>query len=205
MEDIKIRNFQPEDLKQVAGIIANAFRDDLLKLVNLPEDRMVEFLIKTGEVFPCPHDGYIVAEKDGIILGIIQLSWLKQDKPRIKLQISKILHYGFYTTIKLLVMRYLFPERPKKGACHVAEIAVLNKARKKGIATKLLLFGEKLAQTKGLCKYTLHVDARNNAAFNLYKKMGFKIEKKHKNLLARWLMGVKEWYFMTQYLKPSVE
>lgn len=200
MEDIIIRNFQPKDLKQVAGIMANSFRDDLLKLVNLPEDRMVEFLIETGEVSPCPYDGYIVAEKDGKILGIIQLSWLKQGKQRVKLQISKILHYGFYTTVKLLVMRYLFPEKPKRGVCHVSEIAVLKQARKKGIAIKLLLFGEKLAQTKGLYKYTLHVDARNNAALNLYKKLGFIIEKRQRNLIARWLFGVKEWYFMSQLI-----
>lgn len=200
MADIIIRNFQPEDLQQVARIMADSFRDDLLRLVNLPEDRMVEFLIETGEVYPYPYDGYIVAEKDGRILGLIRLSWLKQDKPKFKKQISGILHYGFRTIFKLLVMRYLFPEKLNRGVCHVSEIAVLKQERKRGIATRLLLFGKELAQTKGLSKYTLHVDARNKAAFNLYRKLGFIIEKRHDNLIARWLFGIKEWYFMSQLI-----
>ena len=202
-EEIILREFQTGDLRQVANITASSFRDSLLKLKNLPEGEMADFLIETGEVFPFPFPGYIVAESNGEILGVIMLTWRNQNQPRARFQISKILRYGWLTTIKLLVMRYLFPEKASKGTCHVSEIAVKQQARRKGIAMKLLCYGKEIALKNGLFKYTLNVDASNISAFNLYKKMGFKIEKKRRNLLARWLMGVKEWYFMSQPLDLS--
>lgn len=205
VDGLVIRNFKPGDLKQVASIMASSFRDELLKLINLTEDQMVDFLIETGEVFPHSFPGYIVAEKNGELLGLMKLSWSKQDKPKVRFPISKILHYGWLTTIKLLVMRYLFPEKPIKGACHVAEIAIIQRVRRKGIAIKLLCYGKEIAINNGLTRYTLNVDASNDAAFNLYKKLGFKIEKRRRNLMARWLLGVKEWYFMSQHLNQSMQ
>jgi len=200
---ISIREFQPDDLRQVANITASSFRESLLKLKKLPESEMADFLIKSGEVFPLPFPGYIVAERNGEILGVIILSWYKQNQPKVRFPISKVLHYGFLTTIKLLVERFIFPEKPKKGACHVVEIAVKQQARRRGIATKLIYHGKKIALKNGLSKYTLNVESKNSAAFSLYQKLGFKIEKIHHNLLARWLMGVKEWYFMSQNIEPS--
>ena len=156
----------------------------------------------------CQNDEFYSYRKDsdktyGEILGVIILSWYKQNQPKVRFQISKVLHYGFLTTIKLLVERFIFPEKPKKGACHVAEIAVKQQARRRGIATKLIYHGKKIALKNGLSKYTLNVESKNSAAFSLYQKLGFKIEKIHHNLLARWLMGVKEWYFMSQNIEPS--
>jgi len=202
-EKIILREFQPGDLRQVANITASSFRDSLQKLKNLPESEMADFLMETGEVPPFPFPGYIVAESNGGILGVIMFTWHNQNQPRVRFQISKILCYGWLTTIKLLVERFIFPEKPQKGACHVVMIAVKQQARRKGIATKLLFYGKEMALKNGLFKYTLNVDAFNISAFNLYKKMGFKIEKRRRNLLARWLMGVKEWYFMSQPLDLS--
>jgi len=198
MEDLIIRRFKAEDRQQVAVLMANSFRDDWLKIVNLPDDKLPHFLIETGEIFPYPFDGYMVAEENGDILGMIKLKWVGQARPRVRPQISRIFQYGFVSAVKLLVMRYLFPENPEKGACHVSEIAVSEKARRKGVATELLLFGKKLAGGKGLSKYTLNVDDCNKAALNLYRKTGFTIEKSRRNLLAKWLFGVDEWHFMSQ-------
>jgi ribosomal protein S18 acetylase RimI-like enzyme len=203
MKEIIIREFHPDDLRQVANITASSFRDSLLKLKNLPESEMADFLIETGEVSPFPFPGYIVAERNGELLGVMRLTWPKQYRPKARFQISKILHYGLLTTIKLLVDRFIFPEKPQKGTCHVAEIAVKQQARRTGIATKLIYYGKEIALKNGLSRYTLNVESSNATAFNFYKKLGFKIEKIHHNLLARWLMGVKEWYFMSQNIKPS--
>ncbi len=203
MKEVIIREFQPDDLRQVANITASSFRESLLKLKKLPESEMADFLIETGEVSPLPFPGYIVAESSGEILGVIILAWHKQNQPKVRFQISKVLHYGLLTTIKLLVERFIFPEKPKKGACHVAEIAVKQQARRTGIATKLMCYGKEIALKNGLSKYTLNVESTNATAFNLYQKLGFKIEKIHHNLLARWLMGVKEWYFMSQNIGSS--
>lgn len=200
MDNLIIRNFQHSDLRQVADIEASSFRDELLKLVRLSEDKMVDFLIETGDVFPYHFQGYIVVERNGEVLGSMMLRWPKQYRPKVRFQISEVLRYGWLTTLKVLVMRYLFPEKPSNGACHVAKIAVKQQARGKGIGTKLLDYGKEIAISNGLTRYTLYVDATNDTAFNLYKKLGFKIEKRRRNLMTRWLLGVKEWYFMSQDL-----
>ncbi len=203
MDNLIIRDFQCTDLRQVANIEASSFRDELLRLVRLSDYRMVDFLIETGDTFPYPFQGYIVAEKNGELLGLMTLRWPKQYRPKVRFQIVKVFRYGWLTTLKVLVMRYLFSEKPSKGACHVAEIAVKQQARGKGIATKLLDYGKEIALNNELTRYTLHVDAANDAAFNLYKKLGFKIVKRRRSLIARWLLGVKEWYFMSQDLDLS--
>ena len=97
-------------------------------------------------------------------------------------------------------MRYLYREKPKKGTCHISVIAVLEKSRGKGIATMLLDHGRQIALANGFRKYTLNVDAANKKAYRLYKKMGFELEKKHHNLIAKWILDEKEWYFMSQNL-----
>jgi len=203
MEDLIIRRFEAEDRQQVAALMASSFRDDWLKIVSLPDDKLPQFLIETGEILPYPFEGYMVAEEDGDILGMIKLKWVGQARPKFNPRTSRIFQYGFVPAVKLLVMRYFFPENPEKGACHVSEIAVSEKARRKGIATEMLLFGKKLASGKGLNKYTLNVDDDNKAAFNLYRKMGFTIEKSRRNLLAKWLLGTDKWHFMSQPIDGS--
>ena len=110
-----IREFKPKDLSQVANILASSFREMYLKIVKLSEEEMANFIIETGEVPPYAYHGYMVAEEKGEILGLIMLSWFKQEKPKTVTKISKIFRYGWVTAMKLLIMRYLFPEKPKKG------------------------------------------------------------------------------------------
>ena len=198
MDDLIIRRFKADDQQQIAVLMASSFRDDWLKIANLPDNKLAQFLIESGEISPYPFEGYMVAEENGAILGMIKLNWVGQERPKFRLRLSQVSQHGFATAVKLLAMRYLFPEKPEKGACHVSEIAVSEKARRKGVATELLLFGKKLAGEKGLSKYTLNVDDCNKAALNLYRKAGFTIEKSRRNLLAKWLFGVDKWHFMSQ-------
>lgn len=81
MEDnlaIRIRDLQAIDLRDVANIFVEAFRDEMLKITDLLEKDMVDFLIDTREVFPLPYKGYFVAESSGEIVGMMALRWKKQ-------------------------------------------------------------------------------------------------------------------------------
>ena len=198
MVTVNIRDFNNDDLSQVASLVAGSFREDINRIVKLPDDKMAEFIIDVGDVFPFPFPGYIVAESDGEIVGVMILRWPKQEVLKNKFRLSGALRYGLPATIKLIVMRYLFPERPGKETCHVAELAVKENARKKGIGTALLEYGKTVAKEKGLKKYTLHADAENKPALRLYQRTGFELVKKKKSILARWLLGVKVWHFMSQ-------
>jgi ribosomal protein S18 acetylase RimI-like enzyme len=199
-DNLIIRDFKLQDLSQVANIVASSFREMFLKIVKLPEEEMAKFIIETGEVPPYTYPGYMVAEEKGEIVGVIMLSWSKQEKPKAVTRILKIFRYGWVTAMKMLIMRCLFSEKPKRDTCHVTVIAVLEKARGRGIAKTLLEQGREIAIANGLNKYTLNVDAANKNACRLYQKIGFKIEKKYHNLIARWILDEKEWYFMSQTL-----
>lgn len=191
-----IRDFQNSDLRPVATILSEAFRDDILKIIHLPNDKIVDFLIDSGEVYPFPFSGYIVAENNEGIIGVMMLKWLKQKRPKVRFPLLKTLKYGWLVTIKLLVERFLFPERPTKDACHIAELAVKPTVEGRGVGTRLLNYGKELALAMGLHKYTLNVDADYERALKLYKKLGFKVVKKYKHPLASWFLGVRGWYFM---------
>jgi len=145
---VNIRDFNQNDLPQVANILAVSFREDLNKLVKLPDSKIPKFLIEVGEVMPYPFKGHLVAENDSEIIGVMILKWPKQNVPRVHFKLSKALHYGLYTTEKLMVMRYLFPEKPKKATCHVAELAVKQGAQKQGVGTNLLMYGKEMAKNK---------------------------------------------------------
>jgi ribosomal protein S18 acetylase RimI-like enzyme len=198
LDKITIRDFHKDDLSQVASLLANSFREDLNRIVKLSDDKMAEFIIEVGEVLPSPFPGYVIAENNGEIIGVMILRWPKQEVHKNKLILSKAMQYGLPATIKLIAMRYLFPERPGTETCHVAELAVKENGRKKGIGTALLEHGKIVAIENGLTKYTLHVDADNGPALRLYQRTGFELVKKRKSILARWLLGVKVWYFMSQ-------
>jgi ribosomal protein S18 acetylase RimI-like enzyme len=195
---LNIRNFSDDDLSQVADLIASSFKEDFNRIVKLPDDELAKFIIDVGDVFPFSFPGYIVAERNGEIAGVMILRWPKQKVPKNRLKLSKALHYGLFTAVKLIVMRFLFPERPGKETCHIAELAVKENVRMKGIGTALLEHGKVVAGEKGLKKYTLHVDAENKPALRLYERTGFELVKKKRNILARWLLGVKLWYLMSQ-------
>ena len=198
MVAVNIRDFGDDDLSQVASLIASSFKEDINRIVKLPDDKMADFMIEVGDVVPSPFTGYIVAESDGEIMGVMILRWPKQEVLKNKFRLSKVLRYGLPATIKLIVMRCLFSERPGKETCHIAELAVKENARKKGIGTALLEYGKAVAKENGLKKYTLHADAENKPALRLYQRTGFELVKKKRNILARWLLGVKVWYFMSQ-------
>ncbi len=40
-KEIIIREFQPGDLRQVAEVLASSFKEELQKLTNLPEERIL--------------------------------------------------------------------------------------------------------------------------------------------------------------------
>lgn len=108
------------------------------------------------------------------------------------------MRYGLSVTIKVLFERYLFPERPQRGTCHIAELAVKSMRRGEGIGTVLLNYGKSVASDMGLMRYTLNVDISNDKALKLYKKQGFRGVRKTRNLLVRWLLGTRGWYSMSQ-------
>ena len=204
-EVITIRNVQLGDLKQVADIMAYSFRAKLNRILPLPQKHVSDFLIDVGLVYPCPFPGYIVAELKGEVVAVMVLKWLYQDRPKMKLKLSKAARYGWLTAFKLLISVHILQENLREGECHIEEIAVKPEARYRGIGTRLLDFGRELAMQNGLKEYTLHVASSNKAALKLYKKAGFRLLKSQRSVISRWLFSVKEWHYMVQDITHPIE
>jgi ribosomal protein S18 acetylase RimI-like enzyme len=64
--------------------------------------------------------------------------------------------------------------RPPSGATLVT-LDVKHIFRKAGIASELLLHSEEVLATHGITRYRLQVDTTNSAAFEFYKRRGFRI------------------------------
>ncbi len=111
--------------------------------VCLPENYTDMFFVDLHERFP---DTFLVAEEDHEVVGYIMC--------RIEVGLS---NFGLGGLVR-------------KG--HVVSLAVMPKARRKGIASALLK-----ASMEGMCGYKakqiyLEVRVTNEAGVNLYKKMG---------------------------------
>ena len=74
----------------------------------------------------------------------------------------------------------IFTENRRKHCLRIA-IAILQESTGKGYGTKLMNALEKEALKKGITRFELDVSVKNKIAINLYKKMGFLIERERKN------------------------
>lgn len=202
---VSIRDFQPDDLKQVADIMACSFRDEINKIASLPQERLPDFLIGVGLVYPRPFAGYIVADLNGEVVAVMILKWLYQGRPEMKLKLLEAMRYGLLTAIKLFISRRLFRKRLTEGECYIEYIAVKPEARHRGIGVRLLDYGRELALQQGLKKYTLHVASSNEAALKMYNKAGFGVVSRKRSLLSVWLSGVREWHYLVQDITHPVK
>ncbi|MFQ5853183.1 MAG: GNAT family N-acetyltransferase [Candidatus Binatia bacterium] len=205
---VNIRRFQTRDLKQIADIMAWSFKDKFQRLAPLPQDDMSDFLAKAGVIYPSPFPGYLVAEDEGQgeVLGVMVLKWAKQDRPPAKPEWSKAGKYGWIKLGKLLIgLSLLVESNPHDGECYIEHITVRADARGAGIGTQLLEFGKAFTVQNGFKEYTLHVAASNESVIKLYEKLGFKIVRRERSLLSKWLFDIEEWYYMSQECHIAVK
>ena len=194
---VNIRDFRNDDLKQVADIMVSGFKDKFQSLTSLPPNEMLGLLLDTGIIYPYPYPGYIVAEDNSGILGVMMLKWKGQERPRFELEFIKTARkYGWLRLTRLLFGTTILEPSPKKGECLVDRVAVRTDTRGRGIGTRLLENGKELAAQKGFRELILYVTS-NNEAVKLYKRMGFKILKTQKSLLTEWFLGSRAWHYMS--------
>ena len=158
---------------------------------------MLGLLMDTGMIYPYPYPGYIVAEDNSGILGVMVMKWKGQERPKFKLEFVKTARkYGWLRLTRLLFGATILEPSPKKGECLIDRVAVRTDTRGRGVGTILLEHGKELATQKGFKKLILYVTS-NNEAVRLYERLGFKILKTQKSLLTEWILGSKEWHYMS--------
>ena len=183
--------------------MAWSFKEKFQRLSTLPQNKMSDFLIKTGVIYSSPFPGYVVAEENNEVVGVMVLEWLNRNRPPDEHNLLEAAsEYGWRKVIKLLFGLWILTSKPKTGECYIGHIAVKPEFQGKGIGTKLLEFGTELAHKKGFEKLTLYVSSSNKGAIKLYEKLGFKILRIERSYLTKRLFGIKEWYYMSKNLTP---
>ncbi|RLG45990.1 MAG: hypothetical protein DRN92_06100 [Thermoproteota archaeon] len=100
-------------------------------------------MIKAGVICSSPFLGYIVAEENNEILGVMVLKWLNQNRPPNEHNLLETSKYGWWKVIKLLFGLGILTRKPEPGECYIESIAVKPEVQGKGISTKLLEFLER--------------------------------------------------------------
>jgi ribosomal protein S18 acetylase RimI-like enzyme len=198
--NIEIRPFDKDDIQCVAEILLHSFKDKFHLLKRLPENKQIQFLIDSGFVDGSPFDGYIVAEKNGKIVGVMLLKWKgqKRIKSAYKVPFSRLVqNYGFVNTIRILIGFSILEESTTKEECYIEHIAVAPEARGLGIGTKLLDHALRYTgKTPGLSTTSLYVAASNVSAQRLYERMGFIVRRNRKSWLTKVVFHEYSWLYM---------
>ena len=201
---VNIRDFKQADLEQVSDILVEAFKEKFEKIAHLPSDEMLGLLIGTGMIDSYPFPGYIVAEDDSGIVGVLILRWKGQEHPEPKLEFVKTAgKYGWLRLIRLLAGYWYIKPRPRKGVCYGERIGVRPDKRGSGIGTRLLEYWFEYAAKNGFKRLTLHVASTDVGAIRLYKEMGFKTLRTEKSYIIRWILGTRVWHYMGYELEET--
>ena len=199
-----IRPFRKNDFEKVTDIFIDAFKSKLDHLIKLDDERVREFLVDSNFIENKPIEGYFVAEKDGEVLGILLLKWKEQNRIKITNKtgfLYLVKKYGFFRTIRTILGALFFYKRVAENECYIEHIAVSKNARGLGIGTKLLEYGENVAQNEIKKKrYTLYVALSNKAAKRLYERVGFEDIELKSSLLSTMIIKEGKWYFMEKKL-----
>lgn len=206
---INIRPFKEEDFEATSSIFFQAFRSKFKSLSNLSDEKMICFLKESGFIERDSFEGYVVAEKDDEIFGVMQLKWKgqKRHKKNQNLKLVKLGNkYGYLNLIRILIGVSILSENISDGECYIEHIAVRSNSRGLGIGTLLLEYGKKIVESRPyLNKLTLYVAENNVSALQLYQKLGFSIRSSQNSVITEVLLKERKWIYMSNNVKGNYD
>lgn len=204
--NIIIRPYRPSDYEGVSTILVDSFASKFENLKNLNRDRLKSLLQDVGFVSNDPNEGYLVATANNDVLGVLSLTCDNHKKKKTKRNMSLfglMKTYGFQNIIRLYVKMMLLNNPPAKNACYIDHIAVSAPARGLGIGKALMDKAAQITESDpSINRLTLHV-AKNNPAFNLYKREGFIIVKTFNSRLMKRMFNERDWLYMASHKDES--
>lgn len=196
IENVNIREFQKKDLKQVADICTYAYYEKFQKTLTLKKGNLANFLIDLGIVPSSSQSGYFIVEKGDKIIGVLILSWKKQNLAKTKINYFSIFSkYGWKNVIDTLIVLKSLDIEPRKEVCIFKSMAIIPDMQKKGFAAKLAKYGIEYAKKEGFKKIGLRIATSNTKAINHIEKLDFKIKKEEKIYYSKLFFGIEKWYY----------
>jgi ribosomal protein S18 acetylase RimI-like enzyme len=199
-QNFTVRNFREKDLYRVAQILLYSFRNKFPLMKQFSEEKQIQFLIDASFIDDHAFEGYLVAELQEEVVGVMLLKWRGQEKgtPRRRISVFRLFkEYGFGHVIQIVILALLLKEAPAKDECYIEHIAVAETARGHGIGTRLLKYS--LQYTKeilGLPTTSLYVASSNTLARSLYERIGFEVHREKKSRLSSLILHETTWIHM---------
>ena len=138
---------------------------------------------------------YFVERSDA---GIIAAAHLKWNGPRLKVPKKDLYEkHGRKNASKYLRGMNALYEDVDDGDCYIAELAVASDHRGCGVATSVISSLIDFARKEGFVRLTLFVSDKNETAWKLYEKLGFRTEYVKNSFLEKLYFDEPKWRFMT--------
>jgi len=175
--DISISAYHKKDYDQVLDVTMSLWHLKMKPYTKKSLSFNKHIIDDTKTIAKTMNEGIYVAKINKNVAGVIHIHFqgkkVSQDKG---LNVcTLIFKYGLFKLLKVRKMSQLFDVDVKKDELHIHGIAVDNRYRKKGVATKLIHYVIKLAREKQLKKVTLDVLDININAYRLYLALNFKV------------------------------
>lgn len=200
-----IRPFEEKDIDAVSKIMLNAFKSKFHSLKTLSDERMVQLFKEASFVEDQSFEGYLVAEMDEEIVGVMSLKWQNQvgRKGPKKTSFFRLCRdYGLLNILRLLILFAVLKGRTSEGECYIEHIAVSSNYRGRKIGTMLLNHVDRVVEdTAYLNRITLYVSEGNASALKLYESLGFVIRRRESSRVTQFLLREKTWYYMVRVIK----
>lgn len=162
------RKATEQDRAQISRVIVNAFEKDFS---NISKD--MARVAKAMETSFLLHH-YFVLENEGEIVGVISVSDCEERAYHLDKQSLKK-HFGWLKgtlSAKFMAGEFMTPLSYPKTTGYIENVGVDKKARRMGLATKML---EELIAATDYSEYVLDVLVNNKGAQDCYEKFGFEV------------------------------
>lgn len=199
---IRVRPAREADLEAVGKILAEGFHSKFAAAFGERVDRAARIITRTLALeAPYGLPGLFVAEVEGAVAGTIALR--RHNDPNLGEWESLgilLAELGLWGGIRAMVHFSLLDQSVGRDEVYVSDVAVSPPWRRRGVGRALLAQAEQTARAWGKRALALDVSARNTAALQLYRQLGYGEHHRRHPLLTRWLLGEPEWVRMRKEL-----
>lgn len=198
-EDIVIRKARSKDADAIARVLIESFPDKFAaifgkKLKEAQKALAEDYALRKN------FEGVFVAEVDGNVVGVIELSTKETKKSKQESLKSYFAHLGFFGTIRAFLVFMILEGKIDENDCYVEHIAVSPDFRGKGIGKLLMKRAEEFAKEKQKVHCSLYVAPDNKPARYLYEKTGFCEIGTKNSILLKLFLGKRVFVLMRKPL-----
>lgn len=139
-------------------------------------EKQKSFVYDFGVVNTKTEDKEFIALLGDKAVGLLSLTYKEQKKVKFVPNLSNrelFEKYGLFGILKASLLGMVMTYKPPKGELYIDNLGVSKESRGLGIGTKMLVFAEDFAISKGHQNLSLHVMKENHRAKVLYEKFGF--------------------------------